>query len=104
MATAVPGHELGPKGEVVTSGPYTFMGDDVVIVAGTPVAAHHFRQLRTLTGSQTGTQGADLWFAKQDGLPLRNDRDVTVHTDTIIGSSTYTEHGSFELASLRPQG
>ncbi len=60
-------------------------------MGGTAVPAYHFRQVRTLSGNQTGTQSADLWFAVNDGLPLRNERQVTVHTDTVIGSSTYTE-------------
>jgi hypothetical protein len=97
------GTSSGTEGEAVTSGPYTFVGDDTVTVGGTAVAAYHFHQERTLSGSQTGTQTADLWFAKKDGLPLRNERDQTVHTNTVIGSSTYTEHGSFELTSLQPQ-
>ena len=72
-------------------------------VGGTAVAAYHFHQERTVSGSQTGTQTADLWFAKKDGLPLRNQRDQTVRTDTVVGSSTYTEHGNFALTALRPQ-
>ena len=97
------GTSSGTKGEGVTSGPYTFVGDDTVNVGGTSVAAYHFHQERSLTGSQTGTQTADLWFAKKDGLPLRNQHSATVRTDTVVGTSTYTEHGSFELTSLQPQ-
>jgi hypothetical protein len=73
------------------------------LIVHAPVPAYRFRQQRTLSGNQTGTQTADLWFAQKDGLPLRNRRDVTVHTDTIVGSSSYTEHGSFQLTSLQPQ-
>jgi hypothetical protein len=98
------GTSSGTKGDAVTSGPYTFVGDDVVTVGSTRVPAYHFRQIRTLSGSQTGTQTAELWFARSNGLPLRNQRDVTVKTDTVVGSSTYTERGSFQLTSIRPQG
>ena len=97
------GTSSGTKGVSVTSGPYTFVGDDTVVVSGTPVAAYRFRQVRTLSGSQSGHQTTELWFAKSDGLPLRNVRDVTVHTDTVVGSSTYTERGSFQLTSLQTQ-
>lgn len=97
------GTSSGTKGTATTSGPYTFVGRESVVVGGAPVAAYHFHQVRTLSGSQTGTQDTDLWFAVKDGLPLRNDRTVSVHTNTIIGRSTYTEHGSFELTSLIPQ-
>ena len=98
------GTSTGTKGVAVTSGPYTFVGGDFVTIGKTRVPAYHFRQQRTLTGSQTGTQTADLWFSRQNGLPLRNERSVTVHTDTVVGASTYTEHGSFQLTSLQPQG
>lgn len=97
------GTSSGTKGTAVTSGPYTYVGDGTVTVGGRAVAAYHFHQERRLRGNQSGTQTADLWFAKKDGMPLRNERDQTVHTDTVIGSSTYTEHGSFQLTSLKPQ-
>ncbi len=97
------GTSTGTKGEAVSSGPYTFVGPDTVTVGGTRVAAYHFRQVRTVTGNQTGTQTTDLWFAQRDGLPLRNRRVVDLDTDTVVGSSKYTERGSFELASLAPQ-
>jgi hypothetical protein len=97
------GTSSGTKGDAVTSGRYTFVGDEVVVVGGRDVPAHHFRQLRTLSGSQTGTQTTDYWFATENGLPLRNRRTVTVHTDTAIGESTYTERGNFVLTSLRPE-
>lgn len=97
------GTSSGTEGEGVTSGPYTFVGEDRVMVGGTTVPAYRFRQERTLSGSQTGTQETDLWFAQKDGLPLRNERVQTVHADTVVGSSTYTERGSFELTSLQPQ-
>jgi len=98
------GTSSGTKGGAVTSGPYTFVGDDTVTVGSERVPAYHFRQVRTLTGSQTGTQKADLWFSKQNGLPLRNVRNVRIRTDTIVGASTYTEQGNFQLTSLHPQG
>ena len=56
-----------------------------------------------MSGSQHGTQTADLWFAQKDGLPLRNVRSQTVRTDTVVGTSSYTERGEFTLASLKPQ-
>jgi hypothetical protein len=97
------GTSSGTKGAATTSGPYRFVGREDVDVGGVAVAAYHFSQTRTLSGSQTGTQTTELWFAVKDGLPLRNERNVTVHTDTVVGSSTYTEHGSFALTSLVPR-
>lgn len=97
------GRSSGTKGEAVSSGRFTFVGDEVVVVGTQRVQAHRFRQLRTLSGNQTGTQTTDFWFATKDGLPLRNRRTATVHADTAAGTSTYTEHGSFALVSLQPQ-
>lgn len=97
------GTSSGSTGTATTAGPYTFVAEEDVTVGGSAVPAYHFRQQRTLGGNQSGTQRADLWFAVKDGLPLRNERQVTVHTDTPIGSSTYTERGSFELTALRPR-
>jgi hypothetical protein len=97
------GTSSGTEGVGVSSGPFTFVGEETLDVGGTPVPAYRFHQERTLHGSQTGNQTSDLWFATRSGLPLRNDREVTVHTDTVVGSSTYTERGSFRLAALQPQ-
>jgi len=91
------------KGVVKTSGPYTYVGDDTMTVGGTKVAAYHFKQLRTLTGAQTGSQDDDLWFAKSNGMPLRNDHHNEVKSDSPIGKVTYTETGTFALQSLHPQ-
>ena len=87
----------------MSSGRFTFVGDEVVVVGGQRVPAHRFRQLRTLSGNQTGTQTTDFCFATKDGLPLRNRRTATVHADTAVGTSTYTEHGGFALISLQAQ-
>ena len=94
------GTSSGTKGTATTAGLYTFVGRENLTVGNATVAANHFHQVRTLSGSQTGTQDTDLWFAVGNGLPVRNERTVTVHTDTVIGNSTYTERGSFELTSL----
>jgi hypothetical protein len=92
------------KGVTTTSGPFTYLGDDTVNVGGTKVAAYHFKQLRTLTGSQTGTQENDVWFAKSNGMPLRNDHRNLVKSDSPSGTVTYTESGTFVLQSMRSQG
>jgi hypothetical protein len=89
------------KGRVVSRGPYRYVGEETLTVGATKVKAFHFRQERTLSGAQQGTQRADVWFRTTDGLPLRNVRSVTVDTDSIVGTVTYRESGSFELAQTR---
>jgi hypothetical protein len=97
------GTSTGIKGELITSGPYTFVGEETVDVGGTPVAAYRFHQDRTLRGAQTGTQVAELWFAKSNGMPLRNEHRYLIHSDSPIGQVTFTEKASWRLSSLTPQ-
>jgi hypothetical protein len=56
-----------------------------------------------MTGAQQGSERSDVWFAADTGLPLRNRRSIRAKTDTVVGSSTYTEVGQFELVSLHPR-
>lgn len=92
------------KGRAVSEGPYRFIGEETLTVGTQRVRAFRFHQARTLSGAQKGTQTADMWFRASDGLPLRNQRDVTVRTDSIVGTVTYTENGSFEITNLTPAG
>ncbi len=91
------------KGQVTTSGPYTYVGPVTLTIGGTPVAAYRFHRERTLSGAQTGTERDEVWFAQSNAMPLRNDRVNVVHSDSPIGTVTYTESGSFTLQSLTPR-
>ena len=91
------------KGSVTTAGPYTYIGEETMTIGGTKVAAYHFHRLRTLSGAQTGTEDDEVWFAKSNGMPLRNVRKNVVKSDSPIGKVTYTETGDFTLVSLTPQ-
>ena len=53
--------------------------------------------MRTISGDQDGTEELDLWFERDTGLPVRNERAVTLRTGSPLGVLTYTETGSFEL-------
>lgn len=90
-------------GVAKTAGPYRFVGTEKLTVGSRQVDANHFRQLRTMSGSQSGTQDSDVWFAL-DGLPLRNERKISVDTNSVLGTITYTENATFSLTSLTPQG
>ncbi|MCC6339849.1 MAG: hypothetical protein IT197_07760 [Acidimicrobiia bacterium] len=90
------------SGTVGNSGPYRFVGMEVMRIGGEAVDAAHFRRERTLTGAQKGTEKGDVWFAASNGLPLRNERRIELRTDTPVGASVYKESGHFELVSLRP--
>ncbi len=89
-------------GQTTSAGPYTFVGDEDVVVAGAPVATRHYRQSRTLTGAQSGEQDADLWFVVATGLPVRSERSLRIESNSPVGAITYTETGSWQLTSLEP--
>ena len=89
-------------GEIIAAGPYRYLGQEDLNIGGRRVKALHYRWSRTLTGGQTGTEAGDFWFDAETGLPLRNRRVVTVHSDSPIGRVTYDEKGSFLLASMTP--
>ena len=96
------GTSTGSDGEVISSGPYTYVGPERLDIGGTEVAALHYHRLRNLTGGQTGTEDVNVWFDAATGLPLRNQRVITVHSGSLIGGVTYKETGSFQLASMNP--
>ncbi len=96
------GTSEGTTGEVVSAGPYTFVGPEVLEIGGRDVDALHYRRVRELSGGQTGTEDIDLWFDADTALPLRNEREITVRSDSLIGGVTYTESGSFTLTSMTP--
>lgn len=98
------GTSTSASGEVVSAGPYTYLGPEDLDVGESRVAALHYRRLRTLTGGQSGTEDINVWFDAETALPLRNERVISVHSDSLIGGVTYEEKGSFALESLAPAG
>ena len=91
-------------GEAISKGPYTYLGEQELKVGDTTVTAAHFVRDRTMTGAQQGSERSDVWFDVRTGLPIRNERKISVDTDTPVGSSTYTEEGEFHLVSPDPTG
>ena len=98
------GTSSGTSGEVVSTGPYTYVGKEDLDIGGAPVEALHYHRLRNLSGGQTGTEDVNLWFDADTGLPLRNQRAITVRSSSLIGGVTYEENGSFQVASTTPTG
>jgi hypothetical protein len=97
------GSSTGVKGVTKTTGPITNVGEETLAIGKARVPAYRFHQVRTLSGAQTGTQDSSLWFAQSNGMPLRDTRKNVVKSDSVIGKVTYTETGTFTLASLVPQ-
>ena len=96
------GTSTGSDGEVISSGPYTYVGPERLDIGGTKVATLHYHRSRNLTGGQTGTEDVNVWFDAATGLPVRNQRVITVHSTSLIGGVTYEENGSFQLESMNP--
>ena len=90
------------SGEAVSEGPYRFVGEETVAVGGVDVVTAHFVREREMSGAQEGTERSEVWFAVESGLPVRNEREIAVETDTPVGASTYTERGEFRLTGLDP--
>lgn len=86
----------------ISTGPYRYIGTETLEIGGRSVAAHHYHRDRTMSGGQTGTEHTDAWFQADNGLPLRNERQIDVKTSTVIGDVRYTENASFEADSLDP--
>lgn len=88
--------------ETVSTGPYRFVGRETLTIGGRDVEALHHRRERTMSGGQRGTEVSNVWFAADDGMPLRNERVIEARTDTVIGETTYREDADFELTDLSP--
>lgn len=89
-------------GETTSAGRITYVGDEDITVGDQTVRARHLRYERTLSGGQVGPENQDFWVEPDTGLPYRNERSLTVETDTPFGRITYTEQAEFQLQSLTP--
>jgi hypothetical protein len=100
-----PGHSESQGTDTVSSGTNTYVGEEELTIAGERVAAHHIRQERTISGDQAGETVEDIWFAVDDALPLRDTRTNRVESPAPapLNSVTYTEEGTWQVASLVPQ-
>lgn len=96
------GTSTSADGEVISSGPYRYLGGEDLDIGGRRVSALHYRRERTLTGGQTGTEAGDLWFDADTGMLVRNERTIEVQSDSALGQVTYDETGSFQLVSMTP--
>lgn len=97
------GHSTSRGTDVTSAGPTTFLGIETLAIGDEEVEAYHYLQERTMSGSQTGSEHVDVWFAVSNGLPLQLEKDVAVESPSPIGAVTYTEQGTYTLSSLEPQ-
>lgn len=95
--TAIGGHS-------VSRGPVRIVGVSTLTIGGRAVQAIHITRDQVITGAQTGRLDESWWFDAATGLPLRATRNYRLQTASPIGPITYTEVGSWQLASLDPLG
>ena len=87
--------------DMSSDGSVRFVGRETVVVAGARLPALHYAADRVLTGDQHGHEHVEMWLSPADGLPLRNERDLTVVSPAPapLDSVTYTERGHWQLAN-----
>lgn len=89
-------------GTATSAGPWRYVGPERLTVGDESLDTWRFHQERTITGAQTGTEVAELWFA-HDGLLVRLERTVEVDSPSPVGDVTYSETGTVELTDLDPR-
>jgi hypothetical protein len=79
------------------------VGTVTLLIGKTRVKAVHEVEKFALSGVQKGTAVENWWFSATSGLPLRVDRQITILTASPLGTITYNEDGSWQMASLTPR-
>jgi hypothetical protein len=79
------------------------VGTVALLIGKTTVKAVHEVQKLTLNGVQKGTAVENWWFSAATGLPLRVERHITILTASPLGTITYNEDGSWQMASVTPR-
>ena len=99
------GHSQTTNTNMTQRGQRTFIGRTTVVVGGTRVRALHYAQDVKVSGDQTGSAHEEVWIAAKNGLPLREERTISVVSPAPapLNHVTYSEHGRWQLTSLTPQ-
>jgi hypothetical protein len=79
------------------------VGTATLLIGKAKVKAVHEVEMITLSGVQKGTVVENWWFSATNGLPLRVERHITILTASPLGTITYNEDGSWQMASLTPR-
>jgi hypothetical protein len=97
------GDNTAAPGASTSEGPATIVGAETLSIGGTEVATIHQKRAQTMSGAQRGGIEEDWWYAADTGLPVRCERSYRLDTDSVIGTITYTESGSWQLTSMEPR-
>ncbi len=102
MLSSCTGSSTSVKGQTLSAGPFTVLGEETLTIGGKQVPAVHIRQERVDTGAQTGSERYDIWLAASSGLLLRFQQEIKLVSRSPIGKITYTQSGELQLVSLVP--
>ena len=91
-------------GPTVSSTTVTIVGRERLTIAGAPVSTVHEVQQTSLGGKQKGDVKEDWWLDSQTGLPVRVERHRSIDSPSPLGDINYSENGSWQMATLEPQG
>ncbi len=99
------GHSETTKTTLYQDGTSTFVGFEDIVIAGKPVRAIHNVEVLRTSGDQQGELHQDLWLDASNGLPLKEAHDIHIVSPAPkpINEVTYTERGSWQIASLTPR-
>jgi hypothetical protein len=101
-STSCQGTSTAVSGTMTTAGSDRYVRTVPMKVGGRSVPAASFRQVRTDSGAQRGSEVSSVWLEMGNGLPLRLTESIEVVTATPFGTSTYRQQGVFHLVSLSP--
>jgi hypothetical protein len=97
------GSNTAVSGRSIAATTVRIVGIVTLQIGGVVVPTIHELQQVTLTGGQRGRVREDWWFTVSSGLPVRVARQITLLSNSPIGTITYNEVGSWQMTSLRLQ-
>lgn len=87
----------------VSAGTNTYVGPARVRVGEVSVLALRYRQVRTISGDQSGRERTDLWWSARDARLLRLERRLQISSPSPLGDVVYREDGVLTLSRLEPR-
>jgi len=79
------------------------VGTTNLVIGGKATPTVHEVLDTSLSGVQHGSVTENWWFSRTSGLPVKMTRTVVINSTSPIGTVTYHEDGSWQMASLDPK-
>jgi hypothetical protein len=99
------GHSETTGTNITQDATITYEAPDSVLVGRVAVPAVHSHEVMQLSGDQQGSVTIDIWFARSNGLPLRDQHSINVVSPAPapLNRVTYSEDGAWQVTSLQPR-